>query len=149
MRSEWQKPWQQGRAKEARLWLECHRFPPLYRIGGVLNASLARSVRNANLQLLSIQKTSLRVSESIRNMGRGILTGLGAGLAIEGMSGFFAESIKLGKQEQLVMVALGDQIAHTNALRGIGLGVSRQQTKAIEEQAKALQEQTATYQVYF
>jgi len=41
-------------------------------------------------------------------------------------------------------MALGDQLRHNNAQRGIGLAASRGQIEAIEKQSKALQEQSAT-----
>ena len=114
-------------------------------IGGKLQASLPQAVRQANLQLMQLNRSVARVNESMTHMGRRMVTGLLGLAGIGGIAEVARHSVELAKEEAGVRAALNNLIANQNKLRGIGLEQSKQRVELLERQARRLQGQTGIY----
>jgi hypothetical protein len=114
-------------------------------VGGKLQASLPATVRAANMQLLALNRSVIRINESMTAMGRRAVTGVLGLAGITGIVEVMKEGLNLAKEEAGVRAALNNLIANQNKLRGIGVQQSREQVEMLERQAKALQEQTGIY----
>jgi hypothetical protein len=106
---------------------------------------MPQAVKLANLQLLSLNRSVMRVNENMTLMGRRMVTGL---LGLAGLTGTVAlakQSLDVAKEEGATRAALNNLIMNANRLRGIGLEQSKQQVEMLERQAKVLQESSGIY----
>jgi hypothetical protein len=114
-------------------------------IGGKLQASLPAAVRQANLQLMALNRSVMQVNASMTSMSKRWVTGLLGLAGITGIAAVVKEGISLAKEEAGTRAALNNLITNQNKLRGIGLEQSKEQVEMLERQAKALQEQSGIY----
>ena len=114
-------------------------------IGGKLQASLPQSVRLANIQLMSLQRTTMKVNAEMTHLGRRWAAGLLGLAGVAGIAEVIREGVALSKEEAGTQAALNNLIANQNRLRGISAQQSKEQVEALERQAKVLQEQSGIY----